>query len=116
MRDRVTVTRQDLVVTYYRGTGKGGQKRNKTSNCVRIQHPASGAMVEATEDRIQQRNQREALRRLSVHPRFVAWYRTQLARPCDFIVETVLRSPEGKEYWVPTADPTLAIGPEDLPL
>lgn len=97
------ITKKDLEVTYFRGTGSGGQKRNKTSNCVRIAHPASGTVVEATKSRKQGENQRTALKKLSEHPQFVAWVQTKLAVPSDFLVETKVQSPDGKWYWTPTA-------------
>ena len=39
-----SVTAGDCKWDYYRGTGSGGQKKNKTSNCVRCTHTASGAV------------------------------------------------------------------------
>ena len=101
--DHVRVTKKDLEVTYYRGTGSGGQKRNKTSNCVRIHHPSSGVTVEATKSRKQGENQKTALEKLSKHPNFLAWAQTQMARPSDFLVETQIESPDGKLFWAPTS-------------
>ena len=39
----------DFVVTPFKGSGKGGQKRNKTMSACRITHPASGAVSECQE-------------------------------------------------------------------
>ena len=36
---------------HYRGSGPGGQKRNKTSNGVRLVHAPTGSIVTATESR-----------------------------------------------------------------
>jgi len=47
-----------------RGSGPGGQKRNKTSNAVRLTHEASGISVIASESRSQAENKLHALRRL----------------------------------------------------
>jgi hypothetical protein len=52
--------RQDL----YRGSGPGGQKRNKTSNAVRITHAHTGITATATESRSTKENHLYALRRL----------------------------------------------------
>ena len=47
-----------------RGTGPGGQKRNKTSSAVRLVHTASGIAVEDDASRSQHQNQGHALARL----------------------------------------------------
>jgi len=52
-------------VDTFRGSGPGGQKRNKTSNAVRIVH-ASGVMGTASEDRSLLVNKTHALARLKV--------------------------------------------------
>ena len=49
---------------HYRGSGPGGQKRNKTSNAVRLHHIPSGTIATATESRSLQENKLYALRRL----------------------------------------------------
>jgi hypothetical protein len=49
---------------HYRGSGPGGQKRNKTSNGVRIVHEPSGVIVTATESRSLAENRLHAIRRL----------------------------------------------------
>lgn len=53
-------------VDHYRGSGPGGQKRNKTSNAVRLLHQPSGVMVTATESRSTELNALHAIRRLRV--------------------------------------------------
>jgi len=53
-------------VDHYRGSGPGGQKRNKTSNAVRIHHDPSGVIVTATESRSTELNALHAIRRLRV--------------------------------------------------
>lgn len=105
-RDHVSVTKKDLVVTYFRGSGSGGQKRNKTSNCVRIAHPDSGVVVEETKSRMQGANQKAALRKLADHPDFKAWVQTQMARPSDFLVEVEQTGPDGKKWWIPSSGVT----------
>ncbi len=49
---------------HYRGSGPGGQKRNKTSNAVRIVHGPTGVIVTATESRSLKENRLWAVRRL----------------------------------------------------
>jgi hypothetical protein len=48
----------------YRGSGPGGQKRNKTSNTVRLTHLPTGTQVTAGESRSQSENRKRAVRRL----------------------------------------------------
>jgi hypothetical protein len=48
----------------FRGSGPGGQKRNKTSSAVRLTHEASGISVIAGESRSQHRNRKAAIDRL----------------------------------------------------
>ena len=51
---------------HFRGSGPGGQKRNKTSNGVRLLHPSTGVLVTATESRSLKENRLNAMRRLRV--------------------------------------------------
>ena len=51
-------------VEHFRGSGPGGQKRNKTSNAVRIVHGATGLAGTATESRSTKENHLYAVRRL----------------------------------------------------
>lgn len=60
-----TVTKDDLEITFIRGTGKGGQKRNKTSTKVRIKHIPTGIVVECDETRKQSKNKQIAFRKLA---------------------------------------------------
>jgi hypothetical protein len=48
----------------FRGSGPGGQKRNKTSNTMRLTHVPTGVTVVAGESRSQSENKALALRRL----------------------------------------------------
>src|SRR4051794_1433885 len=51
---------------HFRGSGPGGQKRNKTSNAVRLVHEPTGIAVTATESRSLAENKLWALRRLRI--------------------------------------------------
>lgn len=55
---------KDLVVTTYKSTGPGGQKKNKTESAVRIKHLPTGIIVTATESRSQYANREKAMERL----------------------------------------------------
>lgn len=51
-------------VEAFRGSGPGGQKKNKTSSAIRITHVASGVNAIAAETRSQHDNRKRALTRL----------------------------------------------------
>ncbi len=57
-------------VQNFRGSGPGGQKRNKTSSGVRLVHRPTGCTGSATERRSQQQNQTQALHRLRLEIAF----------------------------------------------
>lgn len=74
------MTASDCRWDYYRGTGKGGQKRNKTSNCVRCTHYASGAVGKSEDGRSQRHNRETAFKRMSETDVFKKWLRIESAR------------------------------------
>lgn len=49
---------------FYVGSGRGGQKRNKTSNAVRLVHEPTGIMVTDCSGRNRESNRHNALRKL----------------------------------------------------
>ena len=69
----VSVTKKDLTIEWYYGTGAGGQHRNKHPNCCRIKHADSGAMVTAGEQRSREQNLKTAFRRLTNNKTFKQW-------------------------------------------
>jgi len=74
-----SVTKKDLKIEFFSGTGAGGQYRNKHQNCVRIHHQDSGAIVTGQSNRNRQSNIREAMQNLVKHPRFMFWHSGQVA-------------------------------------
>ena len=56
--------RESIRMEHYRGPGPGGQKRNKTSNSVRLTHDPTGVQVVASESRTTSFNELQAFRRL----------------------------------------------------
>ena len=69
-----SVTKKDLKLCFFSGTGAGGQHRNRHMNCVRLQHPDSGANVTGQSFREQRSNIKEALNNLVKHPMFRLWH------------------------------------------
>lgn len=51
----------DLEITTMRGSGAGGQKRNKTESAVVVRHLPSGLMVRAESERSQSQNRASAI-------------------------------------------------------
>ena len=45
------IKEDELIEKFIRGSGSGGQKINKTSSCVFLQHPPSGIEVKCQKDR-----------------------------------------------------------------
>ena len=75
-----SVTRKDLIITTFKGSRPGGQHRNKTETAVRIEHPASGAVSQASEFKSQLQNKKAALRRLTQTKEFQVWHKIEAAR------------------------------------
>jgi protein subunit release factor A len=74
-----SVTRKDLDITFFSGSGAGGQYRNKHQNCVRIKHRDSGVIVTGQEERSKEQNLRNAFKRLTQHPKFKMWLRVRIS-------------------------------------
>ena len=68
-----SVTKKDLKLEHFSGTGGGGQYRNKHQNCVRLHHPDSGAIVTGQSYRERPANLKEAINNLVKHPKFRIW-------------------------------------------
>lgn len=75
-----SVTKDDCRWDYYRGSGKGGQKKNKTSSAVRCTHIESGAVGQAEDTRSQLKNKQLAFERMAQTDKFVAWHKMKVAK------------------------------------
>lgn len=75
-----SVTAADCDWEYMRGTGPGGQKRNKTESKVRCTHRESGAVGESDETRSQHDNKRRAFVKMAQSAKFKAWHKLETAR------------------------------------
>jgi protein subunit release factor B len=75
-----SVTRDNCEWSYTRGTGNGGQARNKTSSAVHCIHPPSGAHGYAEDQRSQLQNRQLAFERMAKTKEFQTWNRTEARR------------------------------------
>lgn len=67
----------DFIVQPFKGSGNGGQKRNKTMSACRITHPASGTVSECQEERSFEQNKKKAFERLVEKESFKQWFRLE---------------------------------------
>ena len=82
-----SIKKKDFLVTPFIASGKGGQKRNKTSSCCRIKHLASGAVAEATNERSFHQNKNIAFKRLVEKELFKNWHKIKVAKVLGLMIE-----------------------------
>lgn len=73
-REKVTILSQkDLNISYFCGSGAGGQARNKVASGVQMKHEESGAIGRASDSRSQRDNKKSAFQRLLKDPKMKFW-------------------------------------------
>jgi len=82
-----SVTAKDCEWDFVRGTGKGGQKKNKTSSAVRCRHLPSGAIGYAEDSRSQSKNRQLAFKRMAESREFKQWHRLETAKRTGELIE-----------------------------
>jgi protein subunit release factor B len=82
-----TVTADDCDWNYIRGSGPGGQARNRTASKVRCVHRASGAVGISDETRSQHDNKRSAFRKMAETREFKAWHKLETARKMGTLID-----------------------------
>jgi protein subunit release factor B len=75
---KFSVTKDDLTITYFSGTGAGGQYRNRHKNCVRIKHNDTGIIKTGQAHRERAANLRDAFLALTRDRRFLRFCHLQL--------------------------------------
>lgn len=74
-----SVTAANCEWSYTKGTGAGGQKRNKTSSAVHCIHKPSGAHGYSEESRSQSENKKLAFERMAHSIEFQKWCKVEIA-------------------------------------
>ena len=88
MREKLfTVTAKDCKWSYTKGSGKGGQKRNKTSSAVHCIHEPSGARGYSEASRSQLDNKRDAFTKMANSDEFKKWLRIEIAKKNGTLLE-----------------------------
>lgn len=64
---KYSITKKDLEITWFSGSGAGGQHRNKHDNCCRIKHPETGVIVTGQSHKERPANLKEAFNSLAKH-------------------------------------------------
>jgi protein subunit release factor B len=82
-----SVTANDCEWSYTKGTGAGGQKRNKTSSAVHCTHRPSGAHGYSEASRSQLDNKREAFRKMAESKEFKTWHQLETSRRTGVLAE-----------------------------
>jgi hypothetical protein len=75
-----SVTASDCEWSYTRGTGNGGQKKNKTSSAVHCMHRPSGAHGYSEASRSQLDNKRNAFVKMANSAQFQQWNKMEALR------------------------------------
>ena len=93
-----SVTKDDCEWSYTKGTGAGGQKRNKTSSAVHCHHRPSGARGYSEASRSQLDNKKDAFVKMVNTKEFQDWHRKEamlrsgVLQEIDSYVEKELRN------------------------
>lgn len=106
--ERVTVlSLKDLEVSYFCGSGAGGQARNKVASGVQMRHLESGATGRASDSRSQHDNKKSAFNRLLADPRMKFWLAKKVfeVRARESVEDIVAREtrPENLKYEIKNA-------------
>ena len=75
-----SVTAADCDWSYTKGTGAGGQKRNKTSSAVHCTHRVSGAHGYSEASRSQHENKSDAFVKMCGTKEFKSWHQREVWR------------------------------------
>jgi protein subunit release factor B len=114
----ISVTAADCTWSYTKGSGPGGQKKNKTSSAVHCKHEPSGGHGYAEDTRSQHENKRLAFTRMVKSQDFQDWLNFETLRRLGKIdeIERYVRK-EMEKVKVETKDNGIWVEiKKDLPL
>lgn len=112
-----SVTANDCDWSYARGTGNGGQARNKSNNAVHCTHRASGAHGYSESSRSQHENKRDAFEKMANSEQFKLWHQLEVSRRTGVEAEikrTVERELKKVKTEIRVDDKWREVGPSDL--
>lgn len=72
------LTKDDFEITWFSGSGAGGQYRNKHANCCRMTHKESGITKIGQSQRDQISNRQDAFKAICDDPKFKSWLEKKL--------------------------------------
>jgi len=83
----INIPWRDIRRETYRGSGKGGQNRNKRDTCIRLTHILTGITVQCCDQRSQGQNEKIAIGRLE--KKLQSYYQEDKERyQCNEVVRT----------------------------
>lgn len=83
----ITIQKSDFRFDFMRGTGKGGQKRNKTSSACRCTHLATGLVGYSEDSRQQHLNRKNAWLKIVKTDKFKKWLRAKAYQKLGYLAE-----------------------------
>jgi protein subunit release factor B len=91
----LSITRKDFEIQFFKGSGPGGQNRNKVESGVRIIHKESGAVGQAVDSRDQLANRKNAMKRLAESAKFKVWlakklYEIEVGKTIEKLVDEMM--------------------------
>jgi len=81
-----SLTKKDFTLRPFKGSGSGGQKRNKTLSCIEIIHEDSGASAIGSDQRSFQQNKKVAFKRLISTEEFKKWHKFKCAEAMGLVI------------------------------
>ena len=76
----LSVTKKDIDISFFNGTGAGGQHRNKKKCCCRMHHRDSGAQAVGQDQRDKRANTEACFLRLIETKEFKSWEKIEVSR------------------------------------